>query len=64
MAKIDALINEKEANIEVADSVKLTYKEDASLKAEIFGKSVSRYLKGDNKLIFEAFGINGIIPKE
>lgn len=53
MAKIDALINEKEANIEVADSVKLTYKEGASLKAEIYGKSVSRYLKGDNKLIFE-----------
>jgi len=53
MATVDALINEKEVNIETADSVKLTYKEGEFLKAEIYGKSVARYIKSDNKLVFE-----------
>jgi LPS export ABC transporter protein LptC len=52
MSKINALINEKEAGIEKADSVILTYKENEFLKAEIFGKSVSRYIKNENKLEF------------
>lgn len=53
MATINALINDEEAGIEKADSVKLIYKENQFLKAEIYGVSVLRYIKNQNKLVFE-----------
>lgn len=52
MAKINALINEQEVGIEKADSIILTYKENEALKVEVFGKTIHRYIKNQNKLEF------------
>ena len=49
MAKINALINEQEVGIEKADSIILSYKENEALKVEVFGKTIHRYIKNQNK---------------
>src|SRR4051812_8481090 len=52
MAKVKAMFNEKDADVEVADSVKFTYKEGEYIRAVVTGKTVKRYTKTENKLVF------------
>lgn len=52
MAKVKAMFNEEEAGIEVADSVQFSYKEGEYTRAIVTGKTVKRYIKTENKLVF------------
>ncbi len=52
MAKVKAMFNEKDADVEVADSVKFTYKDGAYIRAVVTGKTIKRYTKTQNKLVF------------
>lgn len=52
MAKVKAMFSEKDADVEVADSVKFTYKEGEYIRAVVTGKTVKRYTKTQNKLEF------------
>ena len=52
MAKVKAMFNEKDADVEVADSVKFTYKEGEYIRAIVTGKTIKRYTKTQNKLEF------------
>jgi LPS export ABC transporter protein LptC len=52
MAKVKSMFNEKDADVEVADSVKFTYKEGAYIRAVVTGKTIKRYTKTENKLEF------------
>jgi len=52
MAKVKAMFDEKDADVEVADSVKFTYKEGQYTRAIVTGKTIKRYTKTQNKLEF------------
>lgn len=52
MAKVKAMFNEKEIDVETADSITFTYKEGAYKRAIVTGKTIKRYVKTQNKLIF------------
>lgn len=52
MAKVKAMFNEKDADVEIADSVKFTYKEGAYIRAIVTGKTIKRYTNSQNKLEF------------
>ncbi|MDB5226970.1 MAG: hypothetical protein JWN78_1163 [Bacteroidota bacterium] len=52
MTKVKAMFNEKDADVEVADSVNFTYKEGEYIRAIVTGKTVKRYTKTQNKLVF------------
>lgn len=52
MAKVKAMFNEQEVDVETADSIIFTYKEGAYKRAIVTGKSIKRYVKTQNKLIF------------
>lgn len=52
MAKVKAMFNEKDADVELADSVKFTYKEGEYIRAVVTGKTIKRYTKSQNKLEF------------
>jgi LPS export ABC transporter protein LptC len=52
MAKVKALFNEQDADVEIADSVKFTYKENEFIRAIVTGKTIKRYTKTENKLEF------------
>ncbi len=52
MAKVKSMFNETDADMEVADSVRFTYKEGAYIRAVVTGKTVRRYTKTQNKLEF------------
>ncbi len=52
MAKVKSMFNEKDADVEVADSVKFTYKEGAYIRAIVTGKTIRRYTNSQNKLEF------------
>ena len=59
IAKVKAMFNETDVDVEVADSVKFTYKEDGFIKAIITSKTVRRYTNTQNKLEFP----NGLLVK-
>lgn len=52
MAKVKAMFNENEIDVETADSITFTYKEGAYKRAIVTGKTIKRYVKTQNKLIF------------
>lgn len=52
MAKVKAMFNENDADVELADSVKFTYKEGEYARAIVTGKTIKRYTKSQNKLEF------------
>ncbi|MCB9032303.1 MAG: LPS export ABC transporter periplasmic protein LptC [Chitinophagales bacterium] len=52
IATINALIKDDEVGVEIADSVKLIYKENEFIRAEITTKTVKRYIESQNKLEF------------
>lgn len=52
MAKVKAMFNEQDADVEIADSVKFTYKEGEFIRAIVTGKTIKRYTKTENKLEF------------
>ena len=52
MAKLKSMFNEKNADVEVADSVIFTYKEGEYARAIVTGKTVKRFTKTQNKLEF------------
>lgn len=52
MAKVKAMFNEKDVDVEVADSVKFIYKEGKYTRAIVTGKTIKRYTKTQNKLEF------------
>jgi LPS export ABC transporter protein LptC len=52
MAKIKAMFDEKEVDVEVADSVRFIYKEGQYTRAIVTGKTIKRYTKTQNKLEF------------
>lgn len=52
IAKVKALVDEKDADVEVADSVKFTYKEGPYSRAVVTGKIVKRFTNSKNKLEF------------
>jgi LPS export ABC transporter protein LptC len=52
MAKVKAMFTEQDADVEVADSVKFTYKEGEYIRAVVTGKTIKRYTKTQNKLEF------------
>ena len=52
MAKVKAMFNEKDADVEIADSVIFTYKEGEYIRAVVTGKTIRRYIKNQNKLEF------------
>lgn len=52
MAKVKAMFNEQDVDVEVADSVRFTYKEGQYARAVVTGKTVKRYTKTQNKLVF------------
>ena len=52
MAKVKAMFNEKDADVELADSVRFTYKEGEYARAIVTGKTIKRYTKSQNKLEF------------
>mgnify|MGYP000950680785 CR=1 FL=1 len=59
LAKIKAMFDEKDADVEVADSVKFTYKEGEYARAIITAPKVKRYTKEQSKLEFS----NGLLVK-
>lgn len=52
IAKVKAMFDEKEVDVEVADSVQFVYKEDQYARAVVTGKTVKRYTRTQNKLEF------------
>lgn len=52
IAKVKAMFNEQEADVEVADSARFTYKEGEYKRAVVTGKTVKRFIKTQNKLEF------------
>lgn len=52
MAKVKAMFNESDADVEKADSVVFTYKEGEYIRAVVTGKTIKRYTKTQNKLEF------------
>lgn len=52
MAKVKAMFNEKDADVEVADSVRFIYKEGEYTRAVVTGKTIKRYTKTQSKLEF------------
>lgn len=52
IAKVKSMFNEKDIDVEVADSVKFIYKEGAYIRAIVTGKTVKRYTNTQNKLVF------------
>jgi LPS export ABC transporter protein LptC len=46
------MFNEKDADVEVADSVRFTYKEGEYARAVVTGKTIRRYTKTQNKIEF------------
>lgn len=52
IAKVKALFNETDADVEIADSVKFTYKEGAYSRAIVTGKTVKRFTNSKNRLEF------------
>ncbi len=52
IAKVKARFDEKEVDVEVADSVQFIYKEDQYARAVVTGKTVKRYTRTQNKLEF------------
>ncbi|MCC6570018.1 MAG: LPS export ABC transporter periplasmic protein LptC [Chitinophagales bacterium] len=52
IAKVKAMFDEKEVDVEVADSVQFIYKEDQYARAVVTGKTVKRYTRTQNKLEF------------
>lgn len=52
MAKVKAMFDEKDADVEVADSVRFIYKEGKYTRAFVTGKTIKRYTKTQNKLEF------------
>lgn len=59
IAKVKAMFDEKEVDVEVADSVQFIYKEDQYARAVVTGKTVKRYTRTQNKLEFT----NGLIVR-
>jgi len=59
LSKVKAMFNEKDVDVEVADSVKFTYKEEGYIRAIVTGKTVRRYTNTQNKLEFP----NGLLVK-
>ncbi len=52
MKKVKAMFNEKEMDMEVADSVRFIYKEGAYKRAIVTGETIRRYTKSQNKIEF------------
>ena len=52
MAKVRAMFNEQDADVEVADSVRFSYKEGEFIRAVVTGKTVKRYVTTQSKLEF------------
>ncbi len=52
LAKVKSMFNEKDADVEVADSVRFSYKEGEYIRAVVTGKTVKRYVKSQSKLEF------------
>jgi LPS export ABC transporter protein LptC len=52
MATVKALFNDQQADVEVADSARFTYKEGEYVRAVVTGKTVKRFVKTQNKLEF------------
>lgn len=52
LTKIKAMFNRDNVNVEVADSVNFIYKEGAYTRAVVTAKTVKRYTKSQNKLVF------------
>ncbi|MFN8282687.1 MAG: LPS export ABC transporter periplasmic protein LptC [Chitinophagales bacterium] len=59
LAKIKAMFDEKDADVEVADSVKFTYKEGEYARAVVTAPKVKRYTKEQSKLEFS----NGLLVR-
>lgn len=59
LAKIKAMFDEKDADVEVADSVKFIYKEGEYARAIVAAPKVKRYTKEQSKLEFS----NGLVVK-
>ena len=56
IGKVKSMFNEKDADVEVADSVRFTYKEGAYARAVVTGKTIRRFTKTQNK-IFDLYGV-------
>lgn len=52
ITKVKAMFSEKDADVEVADSVRFLYKEGEYTRAIVTGKTIKRYTKTQNKLEF------------
>lgn len=52
IAKVKSMFNEKDADVEVADSVRFTYKEGEYARAVVTGKTIRHYTKVQNKIEF------------
>ncbi|MCB0508464.1 MAG: LPS export ABC transporter periplasmic protein LptC [Chitinophagales bacterium] len=52
LAKVKAIFNEDDVQIEKADSVIFTYKEGEYIRAVVTGKVIRRYTKSQNKIDF------------
>ncbi len=52
LSKVKALFNVQDADVEVADSVRFSYKEGAYTRAVVTGKTVKRFIKTQSKLEF------------
>jgi LPS export ABC transporter protein LptC len=52
IGKVKSMFNEQEADVEVADSVRFTYKEGAFARAIVTGKTIKRYTKAQDKIEF------------
>ena len=59
LSKIKAMFDEKDADVEVADSVKFIYKEGEYARAIVTAPKVKRYTKAQSKLEFS----NGLLVK-
>lgn len=59
IATINAIIKDDEVGVEIADSVKLIYKENEFIRAEITTKTVKRFIESQNKLEFS----DGLVVK-
>ena len=60
LSKIKAMFDEKDADVEVADSVKFIYKEGEYARAIVTAPKVKRYTKAQSKLEFS----NGLLLQE
>lgn len=52
MAKVKAMFNEQDADVEIADSIQFFFKEGQYTRAIVTGKTIRRYVKNQNKLEF------------